>query len=72
MGHQETLEEIRDKKSKVFARLSKDPKSREYQEWFFRYRPHKTNKTRKRKTQKKSMKKAHKKAHKKTHKKHKK
>ena len=39
MGHQETLEEIRQHKSQMFKKLSKHPQSKEYKEMFFKYRP---------------------------------
>lgn len=39
IGHQETVEEIREHKSEMYKKLASNPKSKEYQEWFFRYRP---------------------------------
>lgn len=39
IGHQETLEEMREEKSKMYKKLSTQPGSKEYEKWFFRYRP---------------------------------
>ncbi len=39
IGHQETVEEIREHKSEMWKKLSKSPGSKEYEEMFFRYRP---------------------------------
>jgi hypothetical protein len=38
-GHQETLEEIRAKKTKKFMNLKKKKNSKEYEKNFLRYRP---------------------------------
>jgi len=39
IGHQETLDEMREEKSKMYKKLASQPKSKEYEQWFFRYRP---------------------------------
>jgi hypothetical protein len=39
MGHQETVEEMRDKKTKKFTELKDKKGTPEYDEWFLRYRP---------------------------------
>jgi len=39
IGHQETVEEIREHKSEMWKKLSKSPGSKEYEEMFYRYRP---------------------------------
>jgi hypothetical protein len=39
IGHQETIEEIRAKKSNKFVELKNKKNTKEYEEWFLRYRP---------------------------------
>ena len=39
MGHQETIEEMRAKKTEKFAELKDKKGTPEYDEWFLRYRP---------------------------------
>ena len=39
VGHQETIEEIRAKKSNKFVELKNKKNTKEYEEWFLRYRP---------------------------------
>jgi len=39
MGHQVTIEEMRAEKAKQFEKLRKQKTSKEYDEWFLRYRP---------------------------------
>jgi hypothetical protein len=39
VGHQETIEEIRAKKSNKFIELKNKKNTKEYEEWFLRYRP---------------------------------
>lgn len=39
IGHQETIEEIRAKKSSKFVELKNKKNTKEYEEWFLRYRP---------------------------------
>jgi hypothetical protein len=39
IGHQETIEEIRAKKSSKFIELKNKKNTKEYEEWFLRYRP---------------------------------
>jgi len=39
IGHQESVEEIREHKSEMWKKLSKIPDSKEYNEMFYRYRP---------------------------------
>ena len=38
-GHQETLEEMRAEKAEKFLELKHTRNSKEYEEWFLRYRP---------------------------------
>ncbi len=53
IGHQETIEEMRALKSEKFAELKNKKTSKEYEEWFLRYRPidNKPNEPKKRGTQ---------------------
>jgi hypothetical protein len=46
-GDQETLESIRTHKTEMYEKLSKNKKSKEYQEWFLKYSPNSEKKTRK-------------------------
>jgi hypothetical protein len=39
LGHQPTLEEMRALKTEKYEELKDNPKSKEYEEWFLRYRP---------------------------------
>jgi hypothetical protein len=39
MGHQETVEEMRAEKARKYAELKNSKNNKEYEEWFFRYRP---------------------------------
>jgi hypothetical protein len=39
VGHQETIEEMRAKKSNKFVELKNKKNTKEYEEWFLRYRP---------------------------------
>jgi hypothetical protein len=39
MGHQQTIEEMREEKAKMFNTLSGKKGSKEYDEWFLRYKP---------------------------------
>ena len=47
-GHQETIEEMRSQKAKKFIELKNKKNSKEYEEWFLRYRP--SDKAEKKKT----------------------
>lgn len=47
-GHQETVEEMRSQKAKKFIELKNKKNSKEYEEWFLRYRP--SDKAEKKKT----------------------
>ena len=60
-GYQETIEDMRSEKMKMFEKLKSDRGSKEYEEWFLKYRPgdkvntkktQKTQKTQKTKTKK--------------------
>ena len=44
VGHQETIEEMRAKKSNKFVELKNKKNTKEYEEWFLRYRPVETQK----------------------------
>lgn len=44
MGHQTTIEEMRAEKTEKYALLKNKPNSKEYEEWFLRYRPSDKNK----------------------------
>jgi hypothetical protein len=44
MGHQLTIEEMRAEKAEKHALLKDNPNSKEYEEWFLRYRPSDNNK----------------------------
>jgi hypothetical protein len=39
MGHQTTVEEMRAEKADKYNELKDNKKSKEYEEWFLRYRP---------------------------------
>jgi hypothetical protein len=39
IGHQETIEEMRAKKAEKYSELKANRKSKEFEEWFLRYRP---------------------------------
>ena len=39
IGHQETIEEMRAKKAEKYSELKSNRKSKEFEEWFLRYRP---------------------------------
>jgi len=39
MGHQETVEEMREEKATKYNELKDKKKDKEYEEWFLRYRP---------------------------------
>jgi hypothetical protein len=59
-GYQETIEDMRSEKMKMFEKLKSDRGSKEYEEWFLKYRPCdkvNTKKTQKTKTQKTKTKK---------------
>ena len=51
IGHQETVEEIREHKSEMWKKLSKSPGSKEYEEMFYRYRPDQAKKSQTKKNQ---------------------
>ena len=59
-GYQETIEDMRSEKMKMFEKLKSDRGSKEYEEWFLKYRPgdkvntKKTQKTQKTKTKTKT------------------
>lgn len=38
-GHQTTLEEMRSEKTKMYEKLKKDRQSKDFEEWFMKYRP---------------------------------
>jgi len=52
IGHQDTVEEMRAKKSEKFKELKHKRNSLEYEEWFLRYRPFEMRNKRKNKTTK--------------------
>jgi hypothetical protein len=56
-GHQQTVEEIRAEKAAKFMELKDAKNSKEYEEWFLRYRPAETKKSKEDKSKTKSMKK---------------
>lgn len=74
-GHQETMEEMKLKKSNKFKELKNNKNSKEFEEWFLNYRPDKINKNKSTETETEPIhiEKKHKKKHtKKTHKNNKK
>jgi hypothetical protein len=56
-GHQQTVEEIRAEKAAKFMELKDAKNSKEYEEWFLRYRPAENKKSKEKKSKTKSMKK---------------
>jgi hypothetical protein len=51
-GHQESREDMRSEKAKIFQKLKNKKESKEYEEWFLNYKPKTTNKTKKDETKK--------------------
>jgi hypothetical protein len=56
-GHQQTVEEIRAEKAAKFMELKNAKNSKEYEEWFLRYRPAENKKSKEKKSKTKSIKK---------------
>ena len=61
-GHQETIEEMRSEKTQMFEKLKDDRNSKEYEEWFMKYRPGDKPTSKKSKKKKTSKNKSKKKA----------